>query len=93
MRSHLSKTSIIKLVDGLFMSKIQDGLQLYSKVRMVEEDLVYGDLKAIQLVQNNLLTLLNGTKTKDRVSIESMLKKESMMSVNQLNVQIKLLEI
>ena len=93
MRSHLSETSVLKLVDGLFMSKIRYGLQLYGKVRMSEEDPTNGELKAIQVVQNNLLRMLNRSKIKDKVSIDFMLKKFNMMSVNQLNAQIKLLEI
>ena len=52
-----------------------------------------GDFKAIQSVQNDLLRALNGTKTKDKVSIKSMLEKFNLMSVNQINAQIKLLEI
>ena len=91
MRSHLSETSVLKLVDGLFMSKIRYGLQLYGKVRMSEEDPTNGELKAIQVVQNNLLRMLNRSKIKDKVSIDFMLKKFNMMSVNQLNAQIKLL--
>ena len=51
------------------------------------------DFKAIQLVQNKLLRTLNGTKIKDKVSISSMLDKFSMLSVNQLNAGIKLLEM
>ena len=93
MRSHLSKASVLKLVDGIFMSKVRYGLQLYGKVRMNEEDQISGDLKEIQLVQNNLLRLLNKTGRKDKVSIKSMLDRFQMSSVNQLNAQIKLLEI
>ena len=37
--------------NGLFMSKIRYGLQLYGKVRLLEEDPTGGDLKAIQIVQ------------------------------------------
>ena len=49
--------------------------------------------KAIQLVQNKLLRLLNGTKIKDKISTKSLLLKFDMTSVNQLNAQVKLLEI
>ena len=65
--------SILKLVDGLFMSKIRYGLQLYGKVRLTSEDAMRGDIQALQKVQNNLLRMLNGTQVKDGVSIESML--------------------
>ena len=93
LKSHLTMKSISKLVDGLFMSKIRYGLQLYGKVRIITEDAACGDLQAIQKVQNDLLRMLNGSKVKDRVTIESMLKKFKLDSVNQLNARIKLLEI
>ncbi len=38
MMSHMSKKSVLKLVDGMFMSKIRYGLQLYGKVRLEDED-------------------------------------------------------
>ena len=69
MMSHVSKKPVLKLVNGLFMSKIRYGLQLYGKMRLVEEDPTGGDLKAIQIVQNDLIRVLNGTKVKDKVSI------------------------
>ena len=46
-----------------------------------------------QLIQNKLLRTLNGTKIKDKVSTVSLLTKFAMLSVNQLNAQIKLLEM
>ena len=58
---------------------------------MSEEDRTCGDLKAIRSVQNDLLRALNGTKTKNKVSIKSMLEKFNLMSVYQINAQIKLL--
>ena len=93
LKSHLSMKSIMKIVDGLFTSKIRYGLQLYGKVRTTVEDPTCADFKAIQLIQNDLLRLLNGSKIKDRVSIKSLLNKFNVMSVNQLNAQIKLLEL
>ena len=93
LKSHLSTKSILKLVDGLFMSKIRYVLQLYGKVRMTAEDAVNGDIQALQKSQNDLLRMLNGTSAKDEVSIVSMLSKFKLDSVNQLNARIKLLEI
>ena len=40
--------SILKLVDGLFMSKIRYGLQLYGKVRTDEDCPKCDDLMVIQ---------------------------------------------
>ena len=72
---------------------IRYGLQLLGKVRMNNEDPVSADMKAIQLIQNKLLRSLNGTKLKDKVSTKSLLEKFNTQSVNQLNAQVKLLEV
>ena len=44
----------------------------------------------MQLVQNKMLRTLNGTKLKDKVSTVSLLAKFNVLSVNQINAQIKL---
>ena len=93
VQTNLAFKSIIKLVDGLFTSKLRYGVQLLGKVRTSMEDPVGAEFKAVQLVQNNLLRTLNGTKIKDKVSISSMLDKFNMQSVNQLNAGVKLLEV
>ena len=46
----------------------------------------------MQLAQNKLLRMLNGTKIKDCISTESLLSKFGILSTNQLNAQVKLLE-
>ena len=79
---------MLKLVDGLFTSKIRYGLQLLGQVRTRTDDPECADLKAIQLLRS-----LNGTLIKDRVSTSSLLEKYGVLSINQLNAQVKLLEI
>ena len=81
------------MVDGLFMSKIWYGLQLYGKVRTDVDCPRCEDFKVIQKKQNDLLRFLAGCKISDKVSIKTLLDKFNMVSVNQLNAQIKLLEI
>ena len=71
--SHLSLKSVEKVVDGLFTSKIRYGLHLLGKVRVTSRDPVCAIFKAIQLVQNKMLMVLNRNQLKDKVSIESML--------------------
>ena len=93
LQSHLNKKAILKVVDGLFTSKLRYGIQLYGKARTKDSDPECSDYKAIQLVQNKLLRSLNGSKIKDMVSTRSLLLKFGMLSVNQLNAQVKLLEI
>ena len=93
LQNHLSKKSVLKMVDGIFVSKIRYGLQLLGKVRLTGQDPENEDLREIQLVQNKLLRSLNGTKLRDKISTKQLLSKFDMMSVNQLNAQVKLLEI
>ena len=38
LQSHLSKKTILKVVDGMFTSKLRYGLQLYGKVRSKDSD-------------------------------------------------------
>ena len=45
------------------------------------------------MAQNNLLRTLQNARIKDKVSIASMLERQNMLSVNQLQAQIKLTEM
>ena len=93
MRNHLTKRAILKLVDGIFISKVRFGVQLYGTVRTSNTDTECRDLRSIQLVQNKLLRSLNNTKLSDRVSTAYLLEKFNMLTVNQINAQAKLLEV
>ena len=74
LRNHLRNSSLLKLVDGLFMSKIRYGLQLVGKVRLTESDPSNKDIENIQKVQNKLLRMLTKTKLMDMVSTATLLK-------------------
>ena len=50
-------------------------------------------MKELQLTQNRLLRVINKTRIKDKISIESMLTKHQLLSVNQLAASIKLQEV
>ena len=50
-------------------------------------------MKALQLTQNRMLRVINGSRIKDMISIESMLSKFNLLSVNQLAAQIKITEV
>ena len=89
----MNSKSLAKLVDGLFTSKINYGLQLYGKARTSQEDPTNGDLIAIQKVQNKLARFLNGKTLKDQMCTRVLLEKANLLSVNQLNAKIKLQEI
>ena len=50
-------------------------------------------MEAIQKSQNKLLRVLNGTCNNDKISIKTMLTSLGMLSVNQINAQIKICEM
>ena len=62
------------MVDGLFTSKINYGIQLYGKVRLSDEDPINNDIKAIQMVQNKMARLLNGKTLKDKIPTKTLLE-------------------
>ena len=82
LQSHLSKKAVLKVVDGIFTSKLRYGLHLLGKVRTTSSDPECAEFKAIQICQNNLMRSLNGSKIKDMISISTLLKKFGMLSVN-----------
>ena len=50
------------------------------------------NLDSIHLVQTKLVRFLNGIKISDRISTKMLMKNINMLSANQINEQIKLLE-
>ena len=50
-------------------------------------------MKDLQISQNKMLRLLNNSRICDKISTASLLVKFNMMSVNQINAQIKLSEM
>ena len=75
------------------MSKIRYGVQLYGNVRMKEEDSEQKLLGSIQVAQNKLARFLSGRKLQDKIPNRDTYKELKIPSVNQINAQIKLLEI
>ena len=63
------------------------------KIRWLDSDSTPKLLKDLQLSQNKMLRLLNGSRISDRISTASILTKFNMLSVNQINAQIKLSEM
>ena len=88
LKNQVSQERLSKIADSLWTSKARYGLQLYGQVRQTEEDVVTGTLDNLQKAQNNMLRTLENVRIKDRVSIKSMLLKNNMLSINQLNAKI-----
>ena len=66
---------------------------MLGKVRWSISDPTNQEMEAIQKCQNKLLRLLNNSCISDKISTKSLLGKFNMLSVNQMNAQIKLNEI
>ena len=93
LKNVVKSEALMKISDSLFTSKIRYGIQLFGCVRLNDSDPTNGLIDDIQLIQNKLVRLLNGKRIKDRISTKILLSKVGMLSVNQLNAQIKLLDI
>ena len=93
LKNYINVKSLTKIIDGLFTSKINYGIQLYGKVRITPECPINKDIKAIQMVQNKLARLINGKTLKDKVSTKVLLENANLLSVNQINAKVKLQEI
>ena len=93
LKNVISQKALQKISDGLFISRLRYGLQLLGCVRWSISDPTNKDMEVLQKCQNKLLRALNGSKVSDKISTISMLKKFKMLSVNQINAQIKLCEM
>ena len=93
LKNQLNKNALNRVAESIFTSKIRYGLQLMGKVRYQADSGIQKDLKAIQMEQNKLVRLLNNARISDKKSTISLLDKANMLSVNQINAQIKLTEI
>ena len=60
---------------------------------MSNVDLKNGDLKSIQKVQNKMVRFLNGKTLKDKIHTKVLLEQANLLSVNQLNAKVKLIEV
>ena len=93
IKRQLPKEKIMTVVHSLWVSKLRYGLQLCTKVQILNDDTKSTAMKSLQQTQNRMLRAINNSKIKDRVSVTSMLNKFNLLSVNQLTAQIKLTEV
>ena len=93
IKRQIPKEKIMTVVHSLWMSKLRYGLQLCTRVQIQHEDTKSTAMKSLQQTQNRMLRALNNSKIRDRVSVNSMLNKFNLLSVNQLAAQIKLTEV
>ena len=93
LRNQVNQERLRKVAESIWTSRLRYGLQLYSKVRLTSECPLTKDMENLQLAQNKLLRTHQNVRIKDKISIASMLDRQKMMSVNQLQAQIKLTEM
>ena len=93
LKNSIGHKALLKISNGLFVSKIRYGLQLLGKVRWSSSDPTNQDFDAIQKCLNKLLRVLNNSRIRDKITIKSMMMKFNLLSVNQINAQIKLIEM
>ena len=93
MKNHLLPAGLRKVAESLFNSKIRYGLQMCGKIRWKVSDPTPKLMKDLQVSQNKMLRLLNNSRISDKISTASLLAKFNMMSVNQINAQMKLSEM
>ena len=84
--------NIIKVVQCLWMSRLRYGLQLCNKVRLHVNEPKNQNMMSLQVAQNKMLRMINGSSLKDHVTSASLLDKYNLPSVNQLSAGIKILE-
>jgi hypothetical protein len=83
----LPQESLIRIADGLLMSKIRYGIAVYGRVRMSQEEPVNKEQKSIQVIINDMLRIICGKKRRDQVPVSSLLQETGLLSFNQLAVQ------
>ena len=89
----MNKERLRKVADSIWTSKARYGLQLYGEVRTNEDSRLTNCLDKLQKAQNKMLRTLENVRISDKISVNSMLIKHKMLSINQLNAQIKLTEM
>ena len=89
----VSKDRVKKIFDRLYTSKLRYGLQLLGNVRLKNEDPKDGILKSLQITQNKAAQFLNWNKLQDHVPTKQTFDDLDLLSVTQLNAQIKIREV
>ena len=90
MKNHLNEKRLRKVAESIFVSKISYSLQLLGKVKSKEDQPSQIDFEKIQLIQNKMARLLEKTKISEHKTTKSIVNNINMLSVNQMNAQIKL---
>ena len=71
----------------------KETFQLYGKVRLGDLDPTDTLLDSLQTTQNKFARFIHGSTLMDRIGTKTIFKETNLLSINQLNAQIKLLEV
>ena len=82
-----------KKTDSLYSSKLRCGFPHFGKIRWYEEDVTTQEFGDLQKDQNKMLRLINKSSIYDKIPTSSILSKHYLLSVNQTNAQMKLLDM
>ena len=89
----ISNDILKRIAYSLYTSKVRYGLQLYGKVRLGVLDPTDTLLDSLQTTQNKFARFIHGSSLMHKISTKTIFKETDLLSINQLNAQIKLLEI
>ena len=95
LRQHLGNKELRTIADGLVMSKLRYGLQVFAaaSLRLNPTDPQSTAMQRIQRCQNDMLRIVTGNKRRDHVRIEDMLSETRFLSVNQTAAYSLLIEM
>ena len=93
LKKQVDESRLTKVVDSIWTSKLRYGIQLYAKVRTSSECPSSKVMEDLQKTQNKLVRTLENVRIKDKNKTSDMLTKHKMLSVNQLQAQVKLTEL
>ena len=89
------KLSII--ADAIFNSVIRYGIAVYLVPTYEKEDLkarkLSSETNSLQIIQNNMLRIIHGLRISDRVNMLELRTKIKMMSVNQMAIYHRIIEV
>ena len=89
----ISQDRMRRISDSLYTSKIRYGVQLFGKVRLNEQDPTKSLLESLQTTQNKFARFVHGSSLMDHINKKFIFKETGLLSVNQTNAQMKLLDM
>ena len=87
VKSKISKTHLIRVAEGIFISRIMYGISIYCPIPKKENYAQNKILKTLQNFQNKAMRVILGKKVSDKVRISDMLKECGWLSINQMAIK------